>query len=164
MSIDIAHAVAEKIKELYTIAGELEQIYPGRHYTPDGHMVGSIGEALAASYYDLTLFEASTEKHDAKTADGRFVQIKTTQVGRIALSSQPDWLLVLLLHKDGSFSEVYNGPGDIVWNACGTMQKNGQRPITVTKLSELQKIVPKEKRIVRYTISDSDLLPQKSEG
>ena len=43
---------AEKIKELYEISAELERLFPGRHYTPDGHMIGSIGEAsrLALGY------------------------------------------------------------------------------------------------------------------
>ncbi len=60
--------------------------FPGRHYTPDGGMVGSIGEALAASWYGLELFTAGAETHDAKAPDGRLVQIKATQIDRVALS------------------------------------------------------------------------------
>ena len=78
---------AEKIKELYEISAELERLFPGRHYTPDGHMIGSIGEALAASYYGLELFPASEETHDAKAPDGRLVQIKATQINRISLTA-----------------------------------------------------------------------------
>ena len=54
--------VAEKVQLLYKISQDLETLFPGRHYTPDGHMIGSIGEALAASFYGLDLFTAS-EKH-----------------------------------------------------------------------------------------------------
>ena len=85
----IQELVAEKIKTLYSISQELEELFPGRHYTPDGHMIGSIGETLAASYYDLELFPASEETHDAKAPDGRLVQIKATQINRIAISSEP---------------------------------------------------------------------------
>lgn len=81
--------VAQKIKMLYRITQELEAMFPGRHYTPDGHMIGSIGEALAASYYGLELFPASEEIHDAKAADGRLIQIKATQVNRVSISSEP---------------------------------------------------------------------------
>lgn len=130
--------VAEKIKALYTISRELEDLFPGRHYTPDGHMIGSIGEALAASYYGLSLFKASEETHDAEAPDGRLVQIKATQINRIALSSQPDWLLVLKIHSDGTFSEAYNGPGSLAWSQCGKRQKNGQRSISLAKLRTLQ--------------------------
>lgn len=140
-------SVAEKIKALYAISRELEQLFPGRHYTPDGHMIGSIGEALAASYYGLNLFEASAKTHDAKAPDGRLVQIKATQIQRVALSSKPDWLLVLKIHPDGTFAEEYNGPGELVWNHCGKMQKNGQRPITLATLRKLQEKVPVDERV-----------------
>ena len=145
----IQEMVAEKIKTLYRVSHELEELFPGRHYTPDGHMIGSIGEALAACCYGLTLFEASKETHDAKAPDGRLVQIKATQIDRVALSSEPDWLLVLQIHLDGTFSEVYNGPGKLAWEHCGKMQKNGQRPISLAKLRSLQAEVPEENRLKR---------------
>ena len=138
---------AEKIKQLYEISAELERLFPGRHYTPDGHMIGSIGEVLEASYYGLELFTASAETHDAKAADGRLVQIKATQISRISLSSEPQWLLVLRIHRDGTFSEEYNGPGKLAWEHCGKMQKNGQRPISLAKLRILQAEVPDSTRL-----------------
>lgn len=143
----LRNSVAEKIKALYEISHELEELFPGRHYTPDGHMIGSIGEALAASYYNLELFPASEETHDAKAPDGRLVQIKATQINRVSLSSEPEWLLVLKIHKDGTFLEEYNGPGKLVWEHCGKIQKNGQRPVSLTKLKELQTRVPQSERL-----------------
>lgn len=77
-------------------------------------MIGSIGEALAASCYALDLFPAGTETHDARSRDGRLVQIKATQIDRVSLSSEPEFLLVLKIHPDGTFSEVYNGPSSPV--------------------------------------------------
>lgn len=143
----IQDLVAEKVKMLYNISQDLEELFPGRHYTPDGHMIGSIGEALAASYYNLKLFPASEETHDATALDGRLVQIKATQVNRVSISSEPEWLLVLKIHKDGTFSEEYNGPGKLAWKHCGKMQKNGQRPISLAKLRELQTRVPQSERL-----------------
>ena len=102
---------------------------------------------MAASYYNLELFPASEKTHDAKAPDGRLVQIKATQINRVALSSEPEWLIVLKIHKDGTFSEEYNGPGKLVWEHCGKIQKNGQRPISLTKLRELQIRVPQSERL-----------------
>ena len=68
----------EKIRELYRIAAELEEKYPGRHFTPDGHMVGSIGEVYAAEKYGLLLLEASSEKHDARSEDGKMMVMEQT--------------------------------------------------------------------------------------
>ena len=127
-------AIAEKVKQIYAITAELEEMYPGRHFTPDGHMVGSIGEVLVAENYGLQLLPASYETHDALTRDGRYVQIKATQVKQIAISSEPDYLIVIRIMPDGSFEECYNGKGSPVWNAAGAMQKNGQRSISLSKL------------------------------
>jgi integrase len=35
----------------YCLIDELEAMFKGRHFTPDGHTVGSIGEAIAAHHY-----------------------------------------------------------------------------------------------------------------
>ena len=145
----IQDLVAEKIKMLYSISQELEDLFPGRHYTPDGHMIGSIGEALAACCYELKLFEASEKTYDGQAPDGRLVQIKATQINRIAISSEPEWLLVLKIHKDGTFSEEYNGPGKLAWEHCGKLQKNGQRSISLAKLRKLQATVPQAERLKR---------------
>lgn len=56
--------LSDKIKELYKITNELESSYPGRKFTIDGHLVGSIGEVIVAEYYGLTLLPNSTKTHD----------------------------------------------------------------------------------------------------
>lgn len=136
-----------KIQELYAIVSELEENFPGRHFTPDGHLVGSIGEVLAARYYQLNLLKASSETHDAITDTGKLVQIKATQGNSIGLSSEPDHLIVLKIFKNGKAEEVYNGPGKLAWEACGKMQKNGHRPITVSKLCKLMESIPLQERL-----------------
>lgn len=127
----------ELICLLYEIVGELEERNPGRRFTLDGHLIGSIGEAIAARQYNLTLLKASAEIHDAVSPCGKVVQIKATQVSRVALSSEPEHLLVLHLSKDGCATEIFNGPGHLAWNEAGKMQKNGQRPISIRKLKVL---------------------------
>ena len=72
MTIDPGSAarIAALIPELYRLVGHLEAAAPGRSFTPDGHMVGSIGEVLAAARYGLTLTTASTREVDAIAPDG----------------------------------------------------------------------------------------------
>lgn len=41
------------VTQLYAAVNELEAMFPGRHFTPDGHMVGSLGECLVADAYNL---------------------------------------------------------------------------------------------------------------
>lgn len=130
------------VERLYVIVDELQTLFPGRHFTPDGHMVGSLGEVLAARRYGLNLLPASAERHDAMSQDERPVQIKATQGTRIALSSKPDHLIVLRILRDGSIESVFNGSGSLVWDNAGSVGKNGQRPVSLAKLRSLMTSVP----------------------
>ena len=141
--------LSDKIKELYRITNELETEYPGRKFTIDGHLVGGIGEVIVAENYGLELLPNSTETHDAEAKDGKLVQIKATQINRIAISSEPDFIIVIQLQSDGSWIEIYNGPGKYVWDNSGKMQKNGQRPISIHKLKNLMETVKDSDKIKR---------------
>jgi hypothetical protein len=140
--MDNIKEIPSLVKQLYQITHRLEHLFAGRHFTPDGHLVGSLGEVLAAYLYGLELLPASTEGYDALSKEGKKVQIKATQVNGVALRSEPEHLIVLKIHKDGTAVEVFNGPGYIPWNAAGKMQNNGQRPISLMKLSILMKDIP----------------------
>jgi hypothetical protein len=125
------------VRRLYDIVGRLESAFPGRKFTLDGHLVGSIGEVLAAHRYGLELLPAFQEGHDARAPNGRLVQIKATQARSIGLSSEPQHRIVLGLNRDGTSTEIYNGPGALAWQNAGKMQKTGQRPIGGSKLRSL---------------------------
>ena len=92
---------------MFQITKVLEAAAPGRHFTPDGHLVGCIGEAVAAARYGLELTTASTKALDAHhKASGRSVEIKATVEGkRISLRGmepEADHLLVLRINGDGA--------------------------------------------------------------
>ena len=138
----------EIIVELYRLTEELENMFPGRHFTPDGHLVGSIGEALAAHHYGVELLTASSKGHDA-TWQGCSVEIKATQGNSVALRHPPERLLVLKLNADGTWEEVYNGPGRGVWNLFDgkLLPSNGQHSVRLNKLRELMQSVPECEQI-----------------
>lgn len=116
---------------------------PGRSFTPHGHLLGSIGEVLAAARYGLDLTIASTQEVYAIAPDGRSSEIKCTTGRVIALRVCAPQLLVLRLEKNGTDVTIYNGHGERVWAAAGKPSKrNGQRKISLSKLAELQAKVP----------------------
>lgn len=139
------------LRSIYDAVDQLEAMFPGRHFTPDGHMVGSLGEALAAHYYGVELYVASSECHDG-SCDGRMVQVKATQGNGVALSSEPEHLLVLRLNRDGTFVEQYNGPGNIVWRLVShkPRPKNGQYPVSLAALRRLMEHVPPAARLRQH--------------
>ena len=124
------------IRQLYGVVAALEKEFEGRKFTPDGHLVGSIGEVVAAYAFGLELLPASNATHDAKATDGTLVQIKLTGGSNVSLYSEPQHFLVLQI-KNGAFSTVYNGRGSTAWRNCRPLQKNGQRSISLSILRKL---------------------------
>ena len=144
--------VGDLLAELYSIVDRLEALFYNRKFTPDGHLVGSLGEVIAASMFALKLLAASAPGHDAETKDGRKVQIKFTQgasgVG-LRASAKPKHLLVLRLTPERCVDVVYNGPGHRPWSESGKKQSNGQKFISLKRLRELDGEVPDDKRLRR---------------
>lgn len=138
----------EIIDRLYGIVAELEALFPGRPFTPDGHMLGSIGESLAQYYYGVTLNRPSTKGEDGQAACGG-VEVKITQREHVAFRCSPKTLLVLKLFKDGRFEEVYNGSGSRVWATVSNkrMPGNGQYPVRLSTLRRLMKDVAEQEKL-----------------
>ena len=135
---------AELVEQLHAVVYELEQLHPGRKFTPDGHLVGSIGEAAAEALFDLTLTTASTAGHDAVDAEQRKVEIKATYGGRNVLiratsEHAAQRLIVLKLSKSPGLEHevVYNGPLSPALLIAGPIQSNGQASMSLTKLRAL---------------------------
>lgn len=128
-------------------------MFPGRHFTPDGQMVGSIGECLVADAYGLELMNASNKGYDALSPSGLQVEIKATQAKSVAFRSQPEHTIAIKILPNGTFEEIFNGPGNLVWRQFDgkPLPSNGQYQISLNKLKELNKQVDKSQRILRVT-------------
>ncbi|MCK0152927.1 hypothetical protein MWU49_04375 [Alcanivorax sp. S6407] len=139
------------VQQLYATVHELEALFPGRHFTPDGHMVGSIGECLVADAYGLELMTASNKGFDALSPCGKQVEIKATQSRSAAFRSEPEHAIVIQIHPDGTFTEIYNGPGALVWQQFQgkSLPSNGQFQISLKRLAQLNQ-----------QLGDTDRIPQ----
>jgi hypothetical protein len=118
---------------IYKATAELALLYPGRPFTPDGHLVGSIGEVVAAEALGLTLYPPSRPGHDAFDAIGD-VQIKMTAGRSVAMYATCTRLVVLRVVSPEEAEIVYDGPGEIAWTNAGKIAKNGQRVISLARL------------------------------
>ena len=94
------------VKQLYSVVNELETMFPGRHFTPDGHLVGSLGECLVADAYGLELLAASNKGYDAITKEGLKVEIKATQSKSIAFRCEPEHAIIIKIMPNGTFEEI----------------------------------------------------------
>lgn len=132
----------EAVARIYRSTAELEASYPGRKFTPDGHLVGSIGEVVAAEALGLTLYPMSQPGHDVNGD----VQIKMTAGTRVSMYAKCDRLVVLRIVSPEEAEIVYDGPGQPVWESAGEPQKNGQRSISLSRLCSIASDDPRLKR------------------
>lgn len=141
------NSIKDRIKQLMRIVNDLEKDFPDRRFTLDGHLVGSIGEVIAACCYDIKLSKLGEKTHDG-VVDGKKVQIKITQQNNIMISSKPEHLLVLYLNNEsGEVYEVYNGPGNLVWDSKKNLDSHNYKHFSLGKLMKLDKNVESDKRI-----------------
>ncbi|WP_211250373.1 DUF6998 domain-containing protein [Fodinicurvata fenggangensis] len=139
--------VTDLLEKLYEASSGLEALFPGRKFTLDGHLVGSIGEVVAAYMFGLELMPASNLGYDALSADGRKVEIKLTQGTVIGIRHQAEHIIVLHRSRGGPIRVAYNGPGEPIWSAAGSMQRNGARQISVRKLARLDESLPEARKL-----------------
>lgn len=122
------------VAAIYRAVAELEALYPGGKFTPDSHLVGSIGEVVAAEALGLTLYAMSYAGHEGRCASGAddVGQADGRQERRAVRGC--DRLVVLRLVSPDEAEIVYHWPGEPAWAAAGKLAKNGQRAISLAEL------------------------------
>lgn len=147
--------IFEACRDLSRLAGSI------RPFTPDGRMVGDIGEIIAGSFYQVKLDEKNRRNWDG-TYNSRNVQIKTTQRNDTYLKEPPkdgfgDGLLMVFKidPNSGSYKPVYNGEIQRVWGALDNVHidRTGAKMISLDRLERLQSSVPAESIIPRVSVS-----------
>jgi len=136
-----ADNVRDTIKRIFQSCRELSRL-TGRPFSPDGHLVGSLGEVIARDRCNLRLMPPATEGYDAIDCRNRRVEIKSTTRNAVSLSAsgtKAHRLVVVQINEDGDAEIVYDGPATPAWDNAGKAQKNGQRRISISKLKELAK-------------------------
>ena len=143
----IHHAV----KEMLAIVESLQIAYPKKKFTLDGRLVGDLGEILVEEDYDLELYEGLEKHHDGETPDGRRVQIKTTMKSSLTFPVDhiPHYYIGIKVSEDGSYKEIFNGPGAIAWEAVKNRAptKTNLHSVSISAFEELNKKVKEDDRI-----------------
>jgi hypothetical protein len=154
MEFDHLHAL-RLVGELFRLTDELQKM-TSQPFTPDGHLVGSLGEVFAASAYELELEPPSTKACDARDKNGKRCEIKATFGNRVAFrrhnaDCEPHYCLVLRLKKDADFDEIYNGPMRLILDKleARALPSNGQLQISLAQLQVLNAQVHDEDRLHR---------------
>ncbi|MBI5574120.1 MAG: hypothetical protein HY919_06175 [Elusimicrobia bacterium] len=140
------------IRNLYDAVNELQSAFGNRHFTPDGKMVGDIGEAIAELVYDLKIDNNSLKHWDGYwtnlKGEKRKVQIRATQGDWTYLKKPPHngTFLLIKINTDGTFKTVYNGDIMTVWNKRKHL-KSKEKTISLKELEQLNKTVVTSEKI-----------------
>lgn len=129
---------SQLIAEIFAACRELSDI-SGRPVSPDGHLVGSLGEIFAAEELNLRLMPPSNHGFDAHGPGGETVEIKTTTRTSISISNEPslaERIVVVVLDGYGAGRIVFDGPMATVQTVAGAPQKNGQRRVSISRLEQ----------------------------
>ena len=133
------------ISDLIKTTGRLNTLFAGRPFTPDGHLVGSIGEVVAEYIYNLDLEPCSNPGFDARTRD-RLMTVEIKLTGERGSSFNFRWngqpgsqtadLLVCLKLDASGFTEIYNGEFPLALLAGRKPQSNGQISLALSTLKQ----------------------------
>lgn len=153
MKEEIQKQIAGALEELFGAVSKLQTAYPGKPFTLDGRLVGDIGEVVASLHYRVKLNEGLTKHHDAVCDDGRNVQIKTTFSKNLTfpVGHVPDYYLGIKLNRDGTFEEIYNGPGQLIKDALKRRAptSTGLHGNITSQLKRINLDIPDSQRIPR---------------
>ena len=145
--------IPEAVKRLLQIVNQLRSTYPKKRFTLDGRLVGDLGEVLVEAVYDLELYGGLRRHHDGITPDGRQVQIKATMQNSLTFPVDhiPDYYLGIKINGDGTFREVFNGPGRIAGEAVKDRKptKTNLHSVSISILERLNGKVLDRDRILR---------------
>lgn len=143
-----AREFKKKIAEIYKIANELGSAFDIDTCTPDGHLLGAIGQIASKIAFKLE-FGSQKEEHNSTWADGIRkvnVQVRCSGRGSIALREEPEHLIALEIGETGRIRLLFNGPGQYVWRRI-KHQRNSQKYASSKTLIEAQKEVDAKDQI-----------------
>ena len=141
--------IAKALESIFSGISHLKDSFPSRQFTIDGRLVGDIGEVIAAMVYDIELDEVSQPDYDGTISTGGRVQIKATFQDALTFKTIPEYYLGIKIHKNGSFEEIYNGPGQPIYDHYSHRAGIGEKLLRFPneQLKELSENIAVDQRV-----------------
>lgn len=138
-------AIKGIISSLFASQRALRALAPQYKWTGLGNLLGDFGEFIAIEKYGLTKATSGSDGYDAKTQDGKSVQVKTNHAAsQIGFRGKADLMLVLHVEADGEWEEVYFGPFAPVKAGSRHSARDNKEMIAITKLKAMRKVLDTE--------------------
>jgi hypothetical protein len=131
-------AVRHVVATIFSAQNALRSLAPEFRWSGMGNLLGDYGEFVASEKYGLVKAPSGADGYDAKTKDGRTVQVKTNHSSStIGFRGEADLMLVLKVEDDGKWQEIYYGQFEPVLKLSTYSKRDNKHMITVSKLREL---------------------------
>jgi hypothetical protein len=134
-------AVKGIIASLFASQRALRALAPEYKWAGLGNLLGDFGEFIAVQSYGLTKASGGSDGYDARTEDGKSVQVKTNHAAtQIGFRGSADLMLVLHIKTNGDWEQIYYGPFAPVKAASRYSARDNKDMIAVSKLRTLQTV------------------------
>jgi hypothetical protein len=132
-------AVKGIIASLFASQRALRALAPEYGWRGLGNLLGDFGEFIAQTHYCLTKASAVSDGFDARTADGKTVQVKTNHsASQIGFRGEADLLLVIHVRANGEWEEIYYGPFEPVKAASRYSARDNKSMIAIQNLKAIK--------------------------
>lgn len=132
-------AIKGIIGTLYSAQKALRALAPEYKWTGIGNLLGDFGEYIAVNHYGLIKSPGGSNGYDAKTEDGKTVQVKTNHSSpQIGFRGKADLMLVIHVFETGDWEEIYFGDFERVFKASRYSSRDNKYMIPISKLRTLQ--------------------------
>ena len=146
-TIKLKDSVGKLVEAIADLQNEYRE--SGLSFTPDGKLVGDIGEAIASEVFGVELKPDGSPGVDGyKWHNGRKVSVQVKATGgakygpafrKLSEEKRAEYLLFFYLDYANCEAEiVYNGPEQPVLKLIGGNWASGQRMVSRNKITELQ--------------------------
>ena len=136
MSESTMSHVQKIIANIFSAQNSLRSLAPEFNWRGMGNLLGDYGEFIAVNHYGFSKAKSGTKGHDVQDDDGVKIQVKTTHSGKnIKFRETTEKILVLKIHEDGSWGEIYFDDFAPILKLTGYSKRENRYRVSIKKLT-----------------------------
>ena len=136
-----SEAIRHIMATLFSAQNALRALAPEFRWAGLGNLLGDYGEFIVIEAYGLIKADSVSAGYDARTKDGKTVQVKASHAAdQIGFRGEADLMLILKVGLDGTWEEVYFGPFDTVKNIARYSKRDNKHMAPISKIRAFAKV------------------------
>jgi len=138
MEKNLVKAVQNIMDTIYSLQNALRELAPEFRWSGLGNLLGDYGEFIAINHYNLSKAQTGSAGYDAKTPDGKTVEVKTCHSSnQLGFRGEADLMLVLYVGDNGEWEERYFGDFQIIKKHSRYSKRDNKHMISLSKIKKI---------------------------